>query len=242
MSNLNTIHADAAVPEHIAIVMDGNGRWAEKRGRPRLFGHNAGMKTLKKIVRASSDLGVRYLTVYAFSTENWKRPPEEVGGLFKIMAWYIKKELEELHRENVIVKVTGDWRSIPRAAAEGMEYALKLTESNTGMIFNIALNYGGRSQIVETAKRISSMVKNSEVDIENIDEDFFASQMSSSNIPDPDLIIRTGGEKRLSNFLLWQCAYSELIFTDVLWPDFDEEELKRCIDDFNMRNRRFGGL
>ena len=239
---MNSSQGNIVVPEHIAIVMDGNGRWAEKRGRPRLFGHNAGMKALKKIVRASSDSGVKYLTVYAFSTENWKRPPDEVGGLFKIMAWYIKKELEELHKENVIVKVTGDWQSIPRPAAESMDYALNLTKDNTGMIFNIALNYGGRSQIVETAKKISLMVKNSEVNVDDINEDFFADQMSSSHIPDPDLIIRTGGEKRLSNFLLWQCAYSEFIFTDVLWPDFDEEELQKCIDEFNGRNRRFGGL
>jgi undecaprenyl diphosphate synthase len=230
------------VPEHIAIIMDGNGRWAKNRGMVRVAGHNAGMKSLKEIVRACSDLGVKYLTVYAFSTENWKRPGDEVDGIFKIMVKYIAKELKELHKENVRLRAIGDWEKIPKDACESMKYAMDLTHENTGLIFNIALNYGGRREIVEAARKLYADMEKNGSDVDDINEETLAKYMSTSDMPDPDIIIRTGGEMRLSNFLLWQCAYSEFIFTDVYWPDFTKEELVKCIEEFNSRHRRYGGL
>ncbi len=230
------------VPKHIAIIMDGNGRWAQRQGKPRVFGHNAGMQSLKEIVRACSDLGVKYLTVYAFSTENWKRPEDEVSGIFKIMVLYIQKELKELHEKNVRINVIGDWSKIPSDAGESMTSALDMTKENTGLVFNIALNYGGRREIIDAVQRLYQDMNNKEQNAEEIDEVLFSKYMSTSGMPDPDIIIRTGGEMRLSNFLLWQCAYSEFIFTDVYWPDFTKRELLKSIDEFNSRHRRYGGL
>ena len=234
------------LPQHIAIIMDGNGRWASKRGLPRVAGHNAGMKALKEIVRACSDMGIKYLTVYAFSTENWKRPTDEVSGIFKIMVKYIKKELAELARENVKICAVGDWAVIPQDAEKSMEYALKETSKNDGLIFNIALNYGGRMEITDAVKALVREAvesgKSSDKAAQDITEDLITSKLSTAGIPDPDIIIRTGGEYRLSNFLLWQCAYSEFIYTDVFWPDFDKAELLHCIDEYNGRDRRYGGL
>lgn len=231
-----------SVPNHIAIIMDGNGRWAKKRGMPRVMGHNAGMQSLKEIVRACSDMGVKYLTVYAFSTENWKRPEDEVSGIFKIMVFYIKKELAELKRENVKIRVVGEWEAIPEEAKKSMEYALSETAENTGLQFNIALNYGGRREILDAVKALYQKVQETGANIEDITEDDISRCLATGNIPDPDMIIRTGGELRLSNFMLWQCAYSELIFRDVFWPDFDKKELESCIEEFNARHRRYGGL
>lgn len=231
-----------SVPNHIAIIMDGNGRWAKKRGMPRVMGHNAGMQSLKEIVRACSDLGVKYLTVYAFSTENWKRPEDEVSGIFKIMVFYIKKELAELKRENVKIRVVGEWEAIPEDAKKSMEYALSETAENTGLQFNIALNYGGRREILDAVKALYKEVQETGGSIEDITEDDISRYLATGNIPAPDMIIRTGGELRLSNFMLWQCAYSELVFRDVFWPDFDKKELESCIEEFNARHRRYGGL
>ncbi len=231
-----------SVPKHIAIIMDGNGRWAKKRGLPRVMGHNAGMQSLKEIVRACSDLGVKYLTVYAFSTENWKRPEDEVNGIFKIMVHYIKKELAELKRENVKIRVVGEWEAIPAEAKESMKYALSETEENTGLQFNIALNYGGRREILDAVKELYLKVQESGEDIEGITEEDIGKYLATGNIPEPDMIIRTGGELRLSNFMLWQSAYSELIFREVYWPDFDKKELESCIEEFQLRHRRYGGL
>ncbi len=231
-----------SVPNHIAIIMDGNGRWAKKRGMPRLMGHNAGMKSLKEIVRACSDMGVRYLTVYAFSTENWKRPDDEVSGIFRIMVLYIKKELAELKRENVRIQVIGEWEKIPREARESMQFALKETEKNTGLQFQIALNYGGRREILDAVKELYRRTEEEGGDIDSIREEDIGRYLSTAGTPDPDMIIRTGGELRLSNFMLWQCAYSELIFRDVYWPDFDKKELESCIAEFEQRHRRYGGL
>ena len=233
------------VPRHIAIIMDGNGRWAQKQGLPRLSGHNAGMKALKETVRSCGQLGVECLTVYAFSTENWKRPKDEVSGIFKIMVHYINKELKELNSENVKVRVIGDWSAIPEDARNKMLEAIDTTADNTGLTFTIALNYGGRKDIVDAVKSLASDMKSrgmSLEDMENLDEETFGNHISTAGMPDPDIIIRTGGEMRLSNFLLWQCAYSEFIFTDVYWPEFDRKELLKCIDIFNRRNRRYGGL
>lgn len=229
-------------PQHIAIIMDGNGRWAQRQGKPRVFGHNAGMQSLKEIVRACSDLGVKYLTVYAFSTENWKRPEDEVSGIFKIMVLYIQKELKELNEKNVRINVIGDWSKIPPDAGESMAKALDLTKDNTGLVFNIALNYGGRREITDAVRKLFAEAEKNGLSADDINEDMLSSHMSTGGMPDPDIIIRTGGEMRLSNFLLWQCAYSEFIFTDVYWPDFTKGELIRCIDEYNSRHRRYGGL
>lgn len=240
------------VPSHIAIIMDGNGRWAQRQGMPRVAGHNAGMKSLKATVRACGELGVDYLTVYAFSTENWKRPIDEVSGIFKIMVFYIKKELKELNDENVRVNVIGEWNVIPEDARNSLINAVETTKNNTGLVFTIALNYGGRREITDAVKalvraeadRVGDGAAAEEVvsRIENITEEELGKYLDTGNIPDPDIIVRTGGEMRLSNFLLWQCAYSEFIFTDVYWPDFDKAELVRCIEIYNHRNRRYGGL
>ena len=231
-----------SVPNHIAIIMDGNGRWAKKRGLPRLMVHNAGMKSLKEIVRACSDMGVRYLTVYAFSTENWKRPDDEVSGIFKIMVLYIKKELAELKSENVRIQVIGEWEKIPKDARESMEFALRETAENTGLQFQIALNYGGRREILDAVKELYRRTEKEGGNIDSIREEDIERYLSTAGSPDPDMIIRTGGELRLSNFMLWQCAYSELIFRDVYWPDFDKKELESCIAEFEQRHRRYGGL
>ncbi len=231
-----------SVPNHIAIIMDGNGRWAKEKGMPRLMGHNAGMKSLKEIVRACSDMGVRYLTVYAFSTENWKRPNEEVSGIFKIMVLYIKKELAELKRENVRIRVIGEWDQIPEEARDSMRFALEETSENTGLQFHIALNYGGRRELLDAVKALYHRLQEEGRDPDSIGEEDIERHLSTAGTPDPDMIIRTGGELRLSNFLLWQCAYSELIFRDVYWPDFDKRELESCIEEFERRHRRYGGL
>ena len=240
------------VPSHIAIIMDGNGRWAQRQGMPRVAGHNAGMKSLKATVRACGELGIDHLTVYAFSTENWKRPQDEVSGIFKIMVLYIKKELKELNEENVKVNVIGEWGVIPEDAKKSLINAVETTKNNTGLVFTIALNYGGRREITDEVKALvkaeaagagdGASVEDIISRIENITEDDLGRYLDTHGIPDPDIIIRTGGEMRLSNFLLWQCAYSEFIFTDVYWPDFDRAELVRCIETYNHRNRRYGGL
>lgn len=232
------------MPEHIAIIMDGNGRWATKRGLPRTAGHSAGMNALENIVRFCSDSGVKYLTVYAFSTENWKRSKAEVNGIFKIMVLYIKKEIDELDRKNVRMCPVGAWNDIPGAAAKSMQYAVDRTKDNDGLVFNIALNYGGRREIADAFRKIAEEYRaaGKELRPEDIDEDLISKHMYAPDDPDPDLIIRTGGEKRISNFLLWQCAYSEFVYSDVLWPDFGPEQLMDCVKEFNGRHRRFGGL
>lgn len=234
------------IPAHVAIIMDGNGRWAKKRGLPRLAGHNAGMLAMKEIVKASSVLGIKYLTVYAFSTENWKRSQEEVGGIFKLLVKYVDSELSELHENNVKVKVLGDYSVIPKIAIERLEKSLRTTAENTGLQFNIALNYGSRAEIVRAVNRIRQDMENGilDKDIEITEElisRYLYTGVENGNIPDPDLIIRTSGEERLSNFMLWQSAYSEFAFTDVYWPDFSPAEYERLIEVYQNRDRRFGG-
>lgn len=234
------------IPAHVAIIMDGNGRWAKKRGLPRLAGHNAGMLAMKEIVKASSVLGIKYLTVYAFSTENWKRSQEEVGGIFKLLVKYVDSELSELHENNVKVKVLGDYSVIPKIAIERLEKSLRTTAENTGLQFNIALNYGSRAEIVRAVNRIRQDMENGILDkdteiTEELISRYLYTGVENGNIPDPDLIIRTSGEERLSNFMLWQCAYSEFAFTDVYWPDFSPAEYERLIEAYQNRDRRFGG-
>jgi undecaprenyl diphosphate synthase len=223
--------------------MDGNGRWAERNGKLRLFGHNAGMNAMTEIVRHASDLGVEYLTVYAFSTENWKRSNDEISGIFRLLVKFVEMKLRELVENNVVVSVIGDYSPIPSDAKAALKRTIDATAGNTGMKFVIALNYGSRTDILNAAKVIAAeALKNGDADaILDISEVAFASKLSTFGMPDPDLIIRTSGEKRLSNFLLWEAAYSELVFSDVLWPDFTPDEFDRCIEEYRVRNRRYGG-
>ena len=234
------------IPAHVAIIMDGNGRWAKKKNLPRLAGHNAGMLAMKEIVKASSSLGIKYLTVYAFSTENWKRSQEEVDGIFKLVVKYVASELDELHANHVRVRIMGDYKQVPEAARKSLEKSLETTKENTGLQFNIALNYGSRAEITRAVNRIRDDLKkgvllaDKEITEELISEYLYTGN-ENGNIPDPDLIIRTSGEERLSNFMLWQSAYSEFAFTDVLWPDFSPEEFERILEEYQSRDRRFGG-
>lgn len=229
------------IPKHIAVIMDGNGRWAVKHGLPRLSGHNAGMKAMKEIVKKASSIGIKHLTVYAFSTENWKRSKEEVFGIFNLLVIYIAKELKELNDNNVIVNVLGDYTKLPQKANESIETAISTTKSNTGLQFNIALNYGSRDEIVRAVSSIAKRVKVCEISPEDINASTIESALYTNGIPDPELIIRTSGEQRLSNFLLWQSAYSELVFRDELWPDFTPDDFEDAIIDFQNRKRRYGG-
>ena len=230
------------VPAHIAIIMDGNGRWAKEKGQIRLKGHQAGMESLREIVRACSDMGVKVLTVYAFSTENWKRPIEEVSGIFALLVRYVAKELKELKENNVQIRMLGDIDPLPADARKAAQEAVDSTKDNTGLVFCIAINYGGRAEIVRAAKLLAKQAAEGQLDPEKIDEAAFASHLYTADLPDPDLIIRTGGEMRLSNFLTWQSAYSELYVTDTYWPDFTPDKLKEAIEAFNGRDRRYGGI
>ncbi|MBO5518286.1 MAG: isoprenyl transferase [Firmicutes bacterium] len=230
------------VPEHIAIIMDGNGRWAKEKGMVRLKGHQAGMESLREIVRACSDKGVKVLTVYAFSTENWKRPIDEVSGIFALLVRYVAKELKELNANNVQIRMLGDIDPLPADAKKAAQQAVDSTKDNTGLVFCIAINYGGRAEIVRAAKALAKQAAEGQLDPGSIDEAMFASQLYTADLPDPDLIIRTGGEMRLSNFLTWQSAYSELYVTDTYWPDFTPDKLKEAIEAFNGRDRRYGGI
>ena len=230
------------VPAHIAIIMDGNGRWAKEKGQIRLKGHQAGMESLREIVRACSDMGVKVLTVYAFSTENWKRPIEEVSGIFALLVRYVAKELKELKENNVQIRMLGDIDPLPADAKKAAQEAVDSTKDNTGLVFCIAINYGGRAEIVRAAKLLAKQAAEGQLEPDKIDEAAFASHLYTADLPDPDLIIRTGGEMRLSNFLTWQSAYSELYVTDTYWPDFTPDKLKEAIEAFNGRDRRYGGI
>lgn len=230
------------IPRHIAIIMDGNGRWAKKRNLPRTFGHRAGVETIRDIVKASSNIGVKYLTLYAFSTENWKRPPEEVTALMNLLIEYLKKEVDELNRNNVIVNYIGDISVLPQACQNELKAAFERTKGNTGLWLNLALNYGSRDEIKRAIKSIALEVKEGRLDVENIDDEIISSRLYTANMPDPDLVIRPSGEFRISNFLLWQIAYSEFWFSNVFWPDFSRENLYTAIYDYQNRDRRFGAV
>ncbi|NCB41780.1 MAG: isoprenyl transferase [Clostridia bacterium] len=230
------------IPAHVAIVMDGNGRWAKKRGLPRIKGHNEGMLALKEIVKHSSVLGISYLTVYAFSTENWKRPQDEVSGIFKLLVLYVQKEIKELNDNNVKVNILGDWSILPQNVQNSIISAIETTKNNTGLQFNIALNYGGRAEIVRAIKSIAKLVCEGSLNLEDIDEECVEAHLYTEGMPDPDMIIRTGGELRLSNYLIWQAAYSEIVISEVFWPDFSPKEYEKAIVEFQSRERRFGGL
>ena len=219
---------------HVAIIMDGNGRWAEHRGLPKFKGHEAGMDAMIEIVRHASDLGIEHLTVYAFSTENWKRSEEEVKGIFQLLLIYVNRELEELHRNNVKVDVMGDWGPFSKTVKDALNKTINKTAGNTGLRFHICLNYGSRAEIV----RAASLMADEGTDFT---EEDFAANLYSAGVPDPDLLIRPGGEKRISNFLLWQTAYSELVFSDILWPDYKPQDLDEALEEYQSRKRRFGG-
>jgi undecaprenyl diphosphate synthase len=228
------------LPSHVAIIMDGNGRWAKKRFLPRLAGHKAGVKSLKKIIKYSSNIGIDYLTVYAFSTENWRRPKDEVNGIIKLLFDAILQYIDELIEENVIMKIIGDKSDLSIDILNLFNEVEKKTENNTGMQFNIAFNYGSRNEIIHSVKKIAKLCIDKEISIDDIDENLIGSNLYTESIPDPDFVIRTSGEIRLSNFLLWQISYSELYFTDTYWPDFNEAEYIKALNEYQNRKRRYG--
>lgn len=230
------------VPAHIAIIMDGNGRWAKSRFMPRTYGHKVGVETIRKVVKECSRLGVKYLTLYAFSTENWKRPKDEVSALMGLLVKYLRNELEELHKNNVKILTIGDISKLPQACIEELDHAKEKTKDNTGLVMSLALNYGGRNDLVNAVKNISQEVVDGKISVDDIGDDLISSHLSTKESPDPDLVVRTSGEQRLSNFLLWELAYSEFYFADIHWPDFDEKELQKAIFAYQSRDRRFGGI
>lgn len=230
------------IPEHIAIILDGNGRWAKKRLLPRNAGHAAGAKTVEKIIESAHNLGVKYLTVYAFSTENWNRPDDEVKALMKLLRDYLSNCIERANKNDMRVKVIGGRERLDEDIVRKIEELEECSKNNTGITFIIALNYGSRDEIVRAIKKVAHSCVDGSISVDDINEDLISNSLDTAGIPDPDLLIRTSGEIRLSNYLLWQLAYTEFYFTDVLWPDFDEEELKRAIAKYNQRDRRFGGV
>lgn len=230
------------MPTHIAIIMDGNGRWAKSRFLPRTAGHKAGVETIRKVVKEADRLGLQYLTLYAFSTENWKRPKLEVDALMNLLVTYLKNEIDELHKNNVKLIAVGDFEKLPEACVKELHSAMDKTKDNTGVHLNLALNYGGRNDIREAVVEIAKEYKEGKISLEDITEERIKKHLSTGEIPDPDLVIRTSGEQRLSNFLLWDVAYSEFYYTDIHWPDFDGEALEKAIYAYQKRDRRFGGV
>jgi undecaprenyl diphosphate synthase len=226
------------VPAHVGIIMDGNGRWASRRGLPRLAGHHAGTENVRRITIACADAGVEVLTIYAFSTENWRRPADEVFGLMRLLAQRIDREAAELHRNNVQIRHVGALEGIQSALAERVRAAVELTRANTGLVLNVAFNYGGRQEIARAVQRVMALG----VPAQDITEELIDQHLDTAGLPDLDLVIRTGGEMRLSNFLLWQAAYAEYYSTPICWPDFGREELYQAFAEFGRRVRRFGGL
>ncbi len=230
------------IPAHIAIIMDGNGRWAKKRALPRVAGHHEGMKTVRKITRLANDLGVRALTVYAFSTENWKRPKLEVDFIMRLPEEFLGKYLPELIEQNVKVVMMGESETLPRHTQAAVEKAIEQTKDNTGLVLNFALNYGSRAEIAQAMQKIGQQIQAGTLDYTDVNEDLVSRHLMTCDLPEPDLLIRTSGEVRLSNFMLWQLAYTEFWFTDTLWPDFDESCLLDAVESYQNRNRRYGGL
>jgi len=228
------------LPKHIAIIMDGNGRWAKKNGMDRFMGHKEGVISVRKISEAACNLGIDYLTLYTFSTENWNRPKKEIDALMELMITAIQRELEDLMANNIRLKAIGDIDRLPPATYENLINTINKTSKNTGLNMILALSYSSRWDITEAVKKISAAVKNGSVDIEQINEKMVSENLATYDTPDPDLLIRTGGEQRISNYLLWQLAYAELYFTDIYWPDFREENLYAAIIDYQQRERRFG--
>ncbi len=228
------------IPTHIAIIMDGNGRWAKRRGLPRVAGHREGVKSVRDVVEACAQLGVKYLTLFAFSTENWRRPKEEIDTLMKLLIRTLRSETEKLHKNDIKLMAIGDIDSLPKEVRQELREAMEKTKNNKRMVLNLALSYSGRWEIIEAVKEIAKDVKRGKIKVEEIDDKLFSSYLNTAGIPDPDLLIRTSGELRISNFLLWQIAYTELYITDCLWPDFRRKHLYEAIRDYQRRERRFG--
>lgn len=231
-----------SLPGHIAIIMDGNGRWANERGLPRAAGHKAGIKTLRDIVKYCAGENVQVLTVYAFSSENWRRPEKEVGFLMELFVMALEDEINELHQNQVNIRFIGDLSRFPAKLQNSIDSSIALTSENTGLKLRVAANYGGQWDITQASKKIAAAVQAGEVSISDVDEELFASHLSMSELPDPDLFIRTGGEKRISNYLLWQLAYTEMYFTDIFWPDFSPDKLQEACAWYSGRQRRFGRI
>lgn len=239
---MTEISDSLAVPKHLAIIMDGNGRWANKRGLERLQGHKSGVEAVKRIVKAARNFNIEYLTLYSFSTENWSRPKQEVRELMNLLKLFIRKDLAELHQNDVRLRIIGDRENLPKDIAPLLLDAEKLTKNNLSQNLIIAFNYGSRNEISRAVQRISKKIEEGTLSRNLIDDELISENLDTAGIPDPDLILRTSGEQRLSNFLLWQAAYSEFIFTDKMWPEFTEEDLKHAIEEFSSRVRRYGGL
>ena len=230
----------ANIPSHIAVIMDGNGRWAKAHGKPRVFGHKNGVKSVREISEACAELGVGYLTLYAFSTENWSRPPLEVKALMGLLVETIRKEVTTLNKNNIRLEAIGDLSKLPSRSQKALLEGIAQTSSNTGMTLILALNYSSRWELTSTMQKIATQVKSGQLDPESIDESYISGQLATKNFPDPELLIRTSGEQRISNYLLWQIAYSELYFTDVFWPDFRKVHLYKSLINYQGRERRFG--
>ncbi len=229
-------------PVHVAIIMDGNGRWANARGLPRAYGHRRGVETVREIVRGAADLGVSYLTLYGFSSENWSRPILEVEALMGLLRLYLRSEVADLHRQGVRLRIIGDRSRLPRDIVGLIDHGERLTEANTGLKLIVALSYGSRAEIVGAVRKLAAEAAAGRIRAEDIDETDVTGHLFTASIPDPDLVIRTSGEKRLSKFLLWQAAYAELVFVDTLWPDFTRRELEDAIREYHRRERRYGAV
>ncbi len=230
----------SVIPQHVAIIMDGNGRWAKKRGLPRVAGHRAGMQRVKEITQACDELGIRYLTLYAFSTENWKRPQEEVNFLMKLPEEFLRRELGELVKKNVRLQLLGDERDLPEHTRRAIQEGIDATRNNTGLVLSFALNYGGRAELLQAVTRMIKEVEAGLLDVATLTEEDIQKRLYTAYLPDPDLLIRTSGELRISNFLLWQIAYTELYFTSVCWPDFTRENLLEALASYQSRVRKYG--
>lgn len=229
------------VPTHIAVIMDGNGRWARRRGLPKIAGHRAGAKAARDVIAAAGSLGVKVLTLYTFSTENWKRPKTEVRALFKLLENYLGREGDKINKNNIRFQAMGRLQEIPDYLRKKIEDQVEKTKGNTGLILNLALNYGARPEIVDAVRAIVKDAEDGKVSVKDIDEQFFSGYLYTKGLPDPDLLIRTSGESRISNFLLWQLSYSEIYISDKLWPDFNKEDFKKAVLEYQNRERRFGG-
>jgi len=237
--NKDKINLDK-LPNHIAIIMDGNGRWAKTQGKPRVFGHKNGVTSVREVTEAAAELGINYITLYAFSTENWSRPSFEVNALMTLLVETVKSELKTLNKNNIRLQAIGDLSKLPSRTYKTLMEGIEQTKDNTRMTLVLALNYSSRWEIVEAAKKIASEVQSGKINVEDIDSELFSSNLTTKDIPDPELMIRTSGEHRISNYLLWQAAYAEFYFTPVLWPDFKKDDFYQAIIDFQSRERRFG--
>jgi undecaprenyl diphosphate synthase len=235
-----TLHSQASIPGHVCIIMDGNGRWARNKLMPRSFGHRKGVEATRRCVEFFASAGVGHLTLFAFSSENWKRPEDEVSNLMKLFMQSLQRYTRELHEQGLRIRFIGDRSGFSETLRSQIEQSEALTAANQGMTLNIAANYGGRWDIVNAARRLAERVADGDIDVEQIDEHQFAGELSLAGLPDPDLFIRTGGEKRISNYLLWQLAYTEFYFCDCLWPDFDAREMQLALDEYSRRQRRYG--